>query len=233
LLNSDIKVLGGCIDGVADFLDQNADVGVAGPKILNRDMTHQSSCRRYPTLWNNFCQVSGLAKFFGGSKFFSGEHMFFFKGDRVTDVNVLVGCFSALRRDAFEQVGLLDEGYYMYGDDLDWCRRFKQAGWRVVFYPGAQAIHYMGTSTTKKDPVRYAVMQQQSVLRYWDKYHGLAGRLSISALIFSTLVLRWTASLLKCGVKPAQRQQSRVKMRVFGACLRDLCSGGSETGRRT
>jgi len=222
LLNSDIKVLDGCIDALAQFLDDNPEVGIAGPKVLNQDLSHQSSCRQYPSLWNNFCQVAGLAKFFRGSKFFSGEHMFFFKGDRVADVDVLVGCFSALRRKAIDQVGMLDENFYMYGDDLDWCRRLRQGGWRVVFYPGAQVIHYMGTSTTKKDPVRYSLLQQQSVLRYWRKYHSRAGVAGIQGLIFLRLTTRWITGLLKYVAIPFKRDEGRTRMRTSSACLRTL-----------
>ena len=111
LLNSDIKVLDGCIDAMAEFLDDHPDVGLAGPKVLNRDLSHQSTCRRYPTLWNNFCEVTGLSKLFRGSRVFCGEHMFFFHGDREMDVHVLVGCFSALRRRAIDQAGMLDEEF--------------------------------------------------------------------------------------------------------------------------
>jgi hypothetical protein len=227
LLNSDIKVLDGCIDAMAQFLDDHPDVGIAGPKILNRDMTHQSSCRRYPTLWNNFCQVSGLAKLFRGFKLFCGEHMFYFHGDRESDVEVLVGCFSALRRKAIDEVGMLDESFYMYGDDLDWCRRLRQGGWRVVFYPGAQAIHYMGTSTTRKDPVRYSLLQQQSVLRYWRKYHSHAGVAGIQCLMFLRLTNRWLAGLFKCLPFRSGREEGRTRMRVGSACLRDLFTGSS------
>jgi hypothetical protein len=128
---------------------------------------------------------------------------------------------------------LLDEQYYMYGDDLDWCRRFKQGGWRVVFYPGAQAIHYMGTSTTKKDPVRYAIMQQQSVLRYWTKYHGLAGRFAIGCLMFCNSVIRWCGACVKSVLRPASREQSRVKMRVSSALLRTLLCGAPKADPAT
>ena len=151
LLNSDIKVLEGCMDALADFMDQNPKVGFCGPRIFNKDLTHQSSCRRNPTLWNNICSASGLASVFRGSKFFSGEHMFYFKGDRQIDVDVLVGCFWVVRRAAIDEFGLLDEGFFIYAEDVDWCKRCWKAGWRVVFFPG-QAIHYGGASTTKKGP---------------------------------------------------------------------------------
>jgi GT2 family glycosyltransferase len=222
LLNSDIKVLDGCIDAMAQFLDDHPKVGIAGPKILNRDMSHQSSCRQYPTLWNNFCQTCGLAKLFRGSKIFSGEHMFFFNGDRVMEVDVLVGCFSALRRTAIHQVGMLDENFFMYGDDLDWCRRFREGGWGVVFNPGAQAIHYMGTSTTRKDPVLYGLLQQQSVLRYWRKYHSRYGVAGLQGLIFLRMALRGLVGFLKYLVVPSKRGEGQTRMKEAATCLRAL-----------
>lgn len=222
LLNSDIKVLDGCIDALADYLDQNPDVGMLGPKVLNGDLTHQSSCRNFPTLWNNLCSATGLAKAFAGSKLFSGEHMMYFKGDRTLDVDVLVGCFWAARRSALDEFGLLDEGFFIYAEDVDWCKRCWKAGWRVVFYPGAEAIHYRGASTTKKDPVRFAVTQQRSVLRYWKKHHGMAGRMSMSCLIFGHLAARWVVALLNYVARPSTREDSQARMRVSGACLRDL-----------
>jgi GT2 family glycosyltransferase len=231
LLNSDIKILDGCIDAMAQFLDDHPDVGIAGPRVLNRDMTHQSTCRRYPTLWSNFCQLTGLSKSFRGSRFFSGEHMFFFKGDREADVEVLVGCFSALRRKAIDQVGMLDENFYMYGDDLDWCRRLREGGWRVVFHPGGQAIHYIGTSTTKKDPVRYALLQQQSVIRYWRKYHGRAAVAGIQGLMSMRLTVRWAIGLFKFLAIPAKRDAGRIRMRESSTCLAALFGDISGNGR--
>jgi GT2 family glycosyltransferase len=224
LLNSDIKVLEECVDSLADFMDQNPKVGFCGPKILNGDKTHQSSCRWFPTLWNNFCSASGLATAFPGSRLFSGEHMLAFKGDRQMDVDVLVGCFWVARRAALDEFGLLDEGFFIYAEDVDWCKRCWKAGWRVVFYPNACAIHYRGASTTKKDPVRFALTQQRSVLRYWKKHHGPAGRFGIACIIFMRLVLRWSAALFKFVTVRAKRQDSSVKMRVAAACLKALVS---------
>ena len=121
----------------------------------------QSTCRRFPTLWNNFCSATGLATRFKNSRFFAGEHMWYFPHDRTLKVDVLVGCFSFIRRETFDIVGLLDEGLFMYGDDVDWCRRCWKAGWEVVFYPGARAIHDRGKITAPY-PVRFALAQQRS-----------------------------------------------------------------------
>lgn len=223
LLNSDIKVFPGCLDALADYLDQNPQVGMVGPKILNRDLTHQSSCRRFPALWNNFCEITFLAKFFRGVWFFSGEHMFYFQGDRLMDVDVLVGCFWTIRREAVDEFGLLDEGFFMFAEDVDWCKRFWENGWRVTFCPAAQAIHYRGGSSTKKDAVWLAVTQQRSILRYWKKHHGITANLGFGCLIFLQKGSRWLASLVFYLIKPSKRIDSQTRMKVAGACLRDLC----------
>ncbi|MGB8887755.1 MAG: glycosyltransferase family 2 protein [Candidatus Korobacteraceae bacterium] len=224
LVNPDVIVFPGCLDALADFLDQNPKVGNVGPRVFEPDMSMQSTCRRFPTLWNNFCDATGLATRFRNSRFFAGEHMFYFSHDRTLKVDVLVGCFSFIRREAFDAVGLLDEKMFMYGDDVDWCRRCWKAGWEVVFYPGAQAIHDRG-KTTAPYPVRFAVAQQRSVLYYWSKYYGLFGRLGIGSIILFHHVLRYTVAVLSGFGDPRRREESDVRKQVSGACLRQLIFG--------
>jgi GT2 family glycosyltransferase len=224
VLNSDIKVLDNCVDALVDYLETHADVGMIGPRILNADLTLQSSCRRFPTLWNNFCSAFGLARIFEGTQFFSGEHMLYFKGDRIVDVDVLVGCFWLVRRAAIDEFGLLDEGFFIYAEDVDWCVRCWKAGWRVVFFPDAQAIHYRGVSTTKKDPVRFALTQQTSVLRYWEKHHGAFGRFAMACLLFGHLLVRWAATIAKGTFGSSRPEEQKTRVQVTKACLRALFS---------
>jgi GT2 family glycosyltransferase len=221
LVNPDVIVLPGCLDGLADFLDQNPKVGNVGPRVFNPDMTMQSTCRRFPTLWNNFCSALGLATKFTNSRVFAGEHMFYFAHDRTLAVDVLVGCFSFIRRQAFDAVGLLDEKLFMYGDDVDWCRRSWKAGWQVVFYPGARAIHDHGKITAPY-PVRFALAQQRSVLHYWDKHHGLGGRLGIRAVMVFHHLIRYAAGMAKAVTRPKAGAGDTVKTKVSWACLLEL-----------
>ena len=225
LVNPDVIVFPGCLDTLADFLDQNPKVGNVGPRILNPDRTLQSSCRRFPTLWNNFCSATGLAAKFTNSRFFAGEHMFYFPHDRTLTVDVLVGCFSMIRRETFDAVGLLDEGLFMYGDDVDWCRRCWKAGWQVVFYPGAEAIHDRGKITAPY-PVRFAVAQQRSVIYYWTKHHGFFGVLGIRSIMLFRHLLRYTFAALS-GLASRGRAQADVSKQVSGACLRELLTGSA------
>ncbi len=224
LVNPDVIVFPGCLDALADFLEQNPKVGNVGPRVFNPDMSMQSTCRRFPTLWNNFCSSTGLSVRFKNSRFFAGEHMFYFPHDRTLAVDVLVGCFSMIRREALDAVGLLDEGLFMYGDDVDWCRRARNAGWQVVFYPGGQAIHDRGKITAPY-PVRFAVAQQRSVLHYWTKHHSFWGVLGIRSIMLFHHVLRYTFAVLSGSAHSQESAQSDVRKQVSGACLRELLSG--------
>ncbi len=221
LVNPDVIVFPGCLDALADFLDQNPKVGNVGPRVLNPDMTLQSTCRRFPTLWNNFCSATGLATKFKNSKFFAGEHMFYFPHDRALPVNVLVGCFSMIRRETFDQVGLLDEGLFMYGDDVDWCRRAWKAGWQVVFFPGARAIHDRGKITAPY-PVRFAVAQQRSVFYYWRKHHGFWGVMGIRSIVLSRHLIRYALGVLAGLTRAKRSAEGNVQKQVSGACLRAM-----------
>lgn len=224
LVNPDVIVLPGCLDALADFLDQNPRVGNVGPRVFNPDMTQQSTCRRFPTLWNNFCSATRLESIFKGSRFFAGEHMFYFPHDRMLAVEVIVGCFSMIRREAFDDVGLLDEGLFMYGDDVDWCWRARKAGWQVVFHPGAQAIHDRG-KITAPFPVRFAVAQQRSVLHYWTKHHTFLGVLGIRSIMFLHHLLRCVIVALSSLGNSQKKSQNEVRKQVSGACLRELLYG--------
>ena len=150
--------------------------------------------------------------------------MFYFPHDRTLPVDVLVGCFSMIRRETFDEVGLLDENLFMYGDDVDWCRRCWKAGWQVVFFPGAKAIHDRGKITAPY-PVRFAVAQQKSVFYYWRKHHGFLGRDGNSkhhlfpppgSLRVCRDVGRWRAA--------KRSAEGDVRKQVSGACLRAMFS---------
>jgi len=223
LVNPDVIVFPGCLDALADFLDQNPKVGNVGPRVLNPDMTMQSTCRRFPTLWNNFCSATRLEKLFKNSKFFAGEHMFYFSHDRALAVDVLVGCFSMIRGEAFDDVGLLDENLFMYGDDVDWCRRARKAAWQVVFFPGARAIHDRGKITAPY-PVRFAVAQQRSVLYYWRKHHGFWGEMGIRGIMLFHHLPRYGFALVADLVGREQSDQGNVRKQVSGACIRGILS---------
>jgi GT2 family glycosyltransferase len=223
LINSDIEVLGNCLDLLCDYMNGHASVGMLGPKILNPDMTLQSSCRSFPSLWNNFCIATGLSRIFRGTRVFSGEHMLFFKHDVERRVNVLVGCFLMVRREALNQVGPLDERFFMYAEDIDWCKRFWKAGWEVAFFPNAQAIHYRGGSSSNA-PIKFALEQDRAILQYWKKYYQIPGQIAILTIIALNHMLRVGSGALFLIIKPSKKTTILPNIIKHCTCLLSLFS---------
>jgi GT2 family glycosyltransferase len=171
LVNSDVKILKDCITHLVDYCEQQPDVGMVGPRIYGGDGKLQRSCRGFPTLWNMFCRALALDTLFPQSKLFTGYSLSHWSQDAIRSVDILSGCFWLVRRDALSQVGLLDESFFMYGEDMDWCKRFWIKDWKLVFVPTAEAIHFGGASSANA-PVRFFIEMQRANLQYWRKHHS-------------------------------------------------------------
>ena len=209
LINSDVVVQSGCLEGLVAFMDEHPGTGIIAPKIVWPDLTLQDSCRYFPGLWNNFCAATGLARLFPRQPFFSGEHMKCFAHDQIRRVDYLVGCFLLARQTMIARIGFMDEGFFMYAEEIDWCRRAANDGWGIVFYPDAVAVHH-GRSSSSKDPGRFAVEQQYSVLRYWRKHHHalpFAGWRMIQSI-------QWGARLARYTVRYITRRNERATHRM-------------------
>ncbi len=217
LVNPDVRVLPGCFRALMDYLEKNPKVGVVGPKTYNPDGSLQRSCMRAPSVWISFCRALALDKTpLRKIPAFGGIGMEDFAHDKTRVVDVLNGAFTMMRRTAMDQVGLIDERFFMYGDDLDWCVRFGKAGWPVVFYPGGEIVHY-GGGVTAKAPLYFYVEMHKANLQYFQKHHSwLAQRGFLAALLlhdairyvaFSTLSLLGSKWREKFGWK-AQRSMA-------------------------
>ncbi|MBP2242344.1 GT2 family glycosyltransferase [Cytobacillus eiseniae] len=151
LLNSDTIVKNGTIDVISRFMDENKEVGATGCKVLLPDGHLDQACHRgFPTPASSFYYLVGLDKRFPNKPRYNGYHLSHLNLDEVHEVDCLVGAFMMVRRETIEQVGLLDEMYFMYGEDIDWCYRIKQAGWKIYYNPKTEIIHYKGASSRKK-----------------------------------------------------------------------------------
>jgi GT2 family glycosyltransferase len=149
LLNSDTVVLDNATAKTVKFADEHPETAVVGCKVLNPDRTLQRTCLLYPSALNVFLAATHLYRIFPKSRFFGREHMTWWDYNDVREVQAVCGCFSLARTEAIKQVGLMDEAYYVYGDDPDWCYRFRKHGWKVMFTPHAHIIHYGGQTTGK------------------------------------------------------------------------------------
>lgn len=175
LINADVVVPPGCITKMVSYLNERPEIGLLGPKMLCPNGRVGDGVMRFPTVWNTFCCALGLHRLFPGSGLLGGFLMAGFDCGTTQDVEVLTGWFWMTRREALRQVGGLDEQFFMYGEDIDWCYRFRKAGWRVVFYAEAEALHYCAASSNNS-PQRFYVEMQRANLQYFRKHHGQAGR---------------------------------------------------------
>lgn len=148
LINPDTLAREDTIKTMLEFMDAHPETGASGCKILNPDGTLQLGCRRsFPTPWVALAKILGLGRLFSRSRLFGKYNLTYLDSDQLAEVDAISGSFMFLRRETLEQVGLLDESYFMYGEDLDLCYRIKKAGWKIYYVPTTQIIHYKGRST--------------------------------------------------------------------------------------
>jgi GT2 family glycosyltransferase len=146
LLNSDAWVLGDAVERLVAFADEHPDAAVVGPRLLNQDGSLQRSARAFPTLWRLSTEYLFLRKLAPRSRALNSFYEGGFEHDEVREVDWLFGACLLVRRDAADHVGLFDEAFFMFSEETDWCYRFRQAGWKVYFFPGAEVVHVGGAS---------------------------------------------------------------------------------------
>jgi len=206
LLNSDTVVLDNAIAKAVKFADEHPYTAVVGCRVLNRDYTLQRTCFIYPSLLNTFLAATYLYKIFPKSRFFGREQMTWWDYNDVREVEAVCGCFLLARKEAIDQVGRIDEKYYVYGEETDWCYRFKKNGWKIMFTPGAQIIHY-GGQTTKRLPDKFLLQLYGAKLIFIRKHKSkpafFLARL-LTALFFSVRVPYWLVVEIFGGSKNKQ-----------------------------
>ena len=228
LINPDVVVLPGCIQDMLSFMDGHDSVGVMAPAMVGSDGQVVRSCMRLPTVWNCLCDALALYRVFPHSALFGGQNMHDFSRDSVQDVDVLNGWFWLVRRAAIAQVGLLDERFFMYGEDVDWCTRFRRAGWRLVYYPLAKAIHYGGGSSTN-DAIRFYIELQKANLQYWKKHKRAFAQAAFLLIIACQQLLRVTGYGLLYVASRSHSAEAACKIRRSLACLRWLVASNPRT----
>ena len=146
LLNADAWLAEGALDRLCDFADARPRAAVVGPRLLNPDGTLQRSVRGFPTVWRLATEYFFLRKLAPRSAALNAFYAGGFDHDEPREVEVVMGACMLLRREAVEQVGYCDEDYFLFSEETDWCYRFREAGWEVVFFPGAECVHVRGAS---------------------------------------------------------------------------------------
>jgi len=173
ILNPDTIIVPNSLQKLATFLERNPKVGVVGPKILNPDSSIQFECARdFPTPLTEFFVLSTLYKRFPKSKIFGKYLISYWNHNDEREVNLLSGSCALFRKEVFEEVGLFDEGFFMYTEETDLFYRIKRHGWKVYFLPSSQIIHLWGKSTEQL-PYKMAVEARKSMELFFKKHYGL------------------------------------------------------------
>ena len=170
LINTDTIVRRDALRTMVEFLDAHPEAGACGCKILDPDGTLQLDSRRgFPTPLAAFCKMSGLSRFFPKHPLIAHYHMTYLDPEQTAEVEVLSGSCMMVRKAAMDQVGLLDESYFMYGEDIDWCYRFHQAGWKSYYVSTTSIIHFRGESG-RGTPLKILYRKSQAMSIFVNKH---------------------------------------------------------------
>lgn len=224
LLNPDAYLLPGALTGLAEFLNRRPEAAVAGPNVLNPDGSWQAAAFRFPTLWDLFCEAVFLSVLWPRSRWLARKELGGFQRDHVREVDWVQGCAMAIRREAWDAVGPFDEGYWMYVEELDWCRRVRGLGYRIFFTPDAQVVHY-GKRATARNRSGILPLGFRSHFRYFRKFDGPQTELAVRAITLLQMGLR---AAISAALIPASRGADRARWqenwRAYTAVMREALS---------
>lgn len=170
ILNPDVVFSNNIIEILSNYLDNNEEVGMVGPKVLNPDGSFQQPCLRgkpYPK--DTLFHIIGLAKAFPKNEYFNGYAMWNVDRDKINECWALSGCCMMIKKFLYEQIGGMDEQFFMYQEETDWGIRTKNVGKKVIYNPNAVVTHYQGV-TTKKIQTKSVWIFTQSMMKFFKKH---------------------------------------------------------------
>jgi hypothetical protein len=228
LLNPDTEIVDDALTRLVSFADERPRVGMVGPQLLNPDGSIQSSRRRFPNLGTAFLESTWLEPY-APRRVLDRYYVSDRPDNVIQDVDWVTGAAMLARREAIEEVGPLDEGFFMYSEELDWCRRFRDAGWRVVYLPAAQIVHHVGKSSEQVVAARH-VHFQTSKVRYFRKYHSSLAATALRWFLLANYVWQLGLEGAKWLVghrRPLRAQRITAYRRVLRSRLRSMstCTG--------
>lgn len=194
-LNPDCLIEPDTIARMIEIMEAHPDVGMAGCLIRNLDGSEQPGCRRYiPTPWRALMRVVNPPRFFTSNPRFQDFNLLGTPlPEQPVEVEAISGAFMFVRRSAFEKVGPLDEGYFLHCEDLDWCMRFKQAGYRILFVPDVVVSHVKGGCSVNR-PIFVEWHKHKGMIRFYRKFFR---ERYPGALMWLVFIAVWTRFLVK------------------------------------
>jgi GT2 family glycosyltransferase len=219
LLNPDTVVQSGALDVLVRFLDEHPDAGAAGSMLLNPDGTLQPSCHPAPTLGREMWRLAHLDRLHPVALYRMQE----WPADRPRLVDTVQGASLIVRREVIEQVGPLDDSYFMYSEEVDWCERIREAGWNVYWVPGSRVVHLGGQSTRQVGTPMFLQLYRGK-LQYFRKHHGAVYGLLYKGELFVAAAARILLTPLAWVLRPGQRREQTELAGRYGRLILALPS---------
>jgi GT2 family glycosyltransferase len=223
VLNSDATPAPGALRTLAEFLDAHPGVAVAGPKLRYPDGTVQSSRRRFPTLATLFLESTQLQRLSSDNAVLRRYYVADRSDDEPQEVDWLVGACLCVRARAVSDVGVFDERFFMYSEEIDWCRRFRSAGWGIAYVPSAEVLHFEGASSRQDFAARDRLFQA-SKLQYAAKWHGPGAERALRTYLVVEYLVRAGEEGLKMALG-SRVGERRARLRIIGSGLRHALRG--------
>jgi N-acetylglucosaminyl-diphospho-decaprenol L-rhamnosyltransferase len=217
VLNPDTVVEPGSLAAMCGYMDAHPRVGVLGPRLVMADGSVQPTRRRFPTLATGFFESTWLQPLAPSGllrRYFAED----LPADEAHPVDWLVGAALFVRREAYAQVGGLDEGFFMYSEELDWQRRLRAAGWLCVYFPAARVVHYEARSSTQV-PAATHIRFNTSKVRYYRKYHGALAAQALRWFLLANFAVQLALEAAK-GLLGHKRDLRRARVAAYRAVLR-------------
>lgn len=196
LLNSDTVVLDGAINKLVQYLDTNRDVMMVGPRLLNADKTFQHACRRnLPTPMSAFYHLFGFVKFFKKNKVVNFYKKYSDDPECTEPVQAISGAAMMFRKEVYEKIGGFDEHFFMYGEDLDFCKRIYDNSWKTVYVSTAKIIHFGGSSSSKRR-IKSLINFYDAMWLYYKKHFVKNKNVFLTGIVWSGIKLRMCVALV-------------------------------------
>ncbi len=196
LLNSDTVVQELCLEKSLEYLKAHPCVGALGCKVMLENGSLDHACKRgFPTPMASFYYMLRLDKLFPNSRRFGAYDLTYLSENEIHEVDSLTGAFMMLPKEVIEAVGLLDEDFFMYGEDIDWCYRIRQKGWKIIYYPHAVIIHFKGGSSKKK-PIKIIYEFHRSMYLFFRKHYRKDSNFIVASLVYLGISLKFLVSLI-------------------------------------
>ena len=214
ILNPDTVVRPGALDAMVRFMDEYPDVWAAGPTILNGDGSRQHSGVRFPNNWNIFVEALFLDRLFPQSRLF-GRHKELYEDPTLSrEVDYLQGSCLMVRSSAIERVGGLDERFFMYFEETDWCYRMKAEGGKICTCPPATVIHFGGTALGHFDEQRLT-HYHRSLLRFYRKHYSPSRTIAVRVILWFRSLIRICVWCIAWFARPALRSSAASSVRGY------------------